>query len=351
MDIARLKAITGRFADARILVLGDFFLDKYLEIDPGIEEISLETGLPAHQVTGKRCQPGAAGTVCSNLHALDVGTIRALGVIGDDGEGYELRRGLERRRVDISDLIVSPDRMTPTYTKPMRQTPDGEVEMNRQDIKNRTPLPPALEDDVIARLERLIPQSDGIIVLDQVDDRNRGVVTDRVRDALARLAKQYAETVFFADSRSHINEFRNVAIKPNRFEAAKCIDPGVGEDVPTENATKAAKQLAERNGRTVFLTLNEEGIAVVKPDEVTHVPGVKVTGPIDIVGAGDSVTAGIVSALSVGASLVEAAVIANVVASVTIRQIGTTGVCPIPKLHEAFDAVAGQFAEFSSAKR
>ena len=345
MDIARLRAITDRIETVRILVLGDFFLDKYLEVDPALEERSLETGLPAHQITGKRCQPGAAGTVCSNLRALEVGTILALGVIGDDGEGYDLRRGLKERRVEIDDLIVSPDRMTPTYTKPMRRMPGGEVEMDRQDIKNRTPLPTGLEDDVVARLELLIPEVDSVIILDQVDDRNLGVVTDRVRNRLAQLAETHAPKVFFADSRSHINEFRNVAIKPNRYEAAKCIDSSVEEDVSTEKAIEAARQLAGRNGRSVFLTLNEEGIAVVNPEDVTQIPGVKVTGPIDIVGAGDSVTAGIVSALSAGASLVEAAAIATVVASVTIQQIGTTGTCPIPKLHEAFKAVAGQFQD------
>jgi len=58
---------------------------------------------------------------------------------------------------------------------------------------------------------------------------------------------------------------------------------------------------------------------------MTHVPGVRVSGPIDIVGAGDSTMAGIVSALCSGATLVEAAQVGNLVASITIQQIGTTG--------------------------
>src|SRR4051794_41802071 len=77
-------------------LLGDLFLDRYLDIDPARDEPSVETGLTAYQVVGVRAYPGALGTVLNNLAALGVGRIVPLAAIGDDGEGYELRQALGR---------------------------------------------------------------------------------------------------------------------------------------------------------------------------------------------------------------------------------------------------------------
>ena len=110
-DTARLHALLARFEGLHVAVLGDFFLDQYFEIDPACVETSVETGRPAHQVTAVRHAPGAAGTVVNNLAALGAGAIHTLGVIGDDGEGYELRRALEGTGCDVSGLIVQPGRL------------------------------------------------------------------------------------------------------------------------------------------------------------------------------------------------------------------------------------------------
>ncbi|MGC9329151.1 MAG: hypothetical protein ACP5I1_16075, partial [Candidatus Hinthialibacter sp.] len=118
MDKNRLQEILSRFPERRILIVGDFFLDRYLMVDPALDEISIETGKTAYQIVGRRPQPGAAGTVCNNLHALQVGVLIALTVIGDDGEGYELRKALSQRGASIDSIIVREDRFTPTYTKP-----------------------------------------------------------------------------------------------------------------------------------------------------------------------------------------------------------------------------------------
>jgi len=92
MDEKRLDQLLKNFPRVHVLVVGDFFLDKYLVIDRRLSEVSLETGLEAYQVVDVRCSPGAAGTVTSNLRALGA-RVTVLGIIGDDGEGYELRRG------------------------------------------------------------------------------------------------------------------------------------------------------------------------------------------------------------------------------------------------------------------
>jgi bifunctional ADP-heptose synthase (sugar kinase/adenylyltransferase) len=90
----RFDEITRRYSKLRIAVIGDFCLDRYLEIDPSRFEVSIETGLPVFNVTRVRSQAGAAGTIVNNLVALGVGRIEPVGVCGEDGEGWELRRAL-----------------------------------------------------------------------------------------------------------------------------------------------------------------------------------------------------------------------------------------------------------------
>ena len=86
----RFDQITHEFERLCLAVVGDFCLDRYLEIDPARAEISIETGLPVHNVVRVRSQPGAAGTILNNLVALGVGEILPVGFCGHDGEGYEL---------------------------------------------------------------------------------------------------------------------------------------------------------------------------------------------------------------------------------------------------------------------
>src|SRR6266581_3041195 len=75
MNADRFEAITRQFGQLRVAVVGDFCLDRYLEIDPARQETSIETGLPVYNVTNVRAQPGGAGTVLNNLVALGVGAI------------------------------------------------------------------------------------------------------------------------------------------------------------------------------------------------------------------------------------------------------------------------------------
>jgi rfaE bifunctional protein kinase chain/domain len=336
MAAARLDALLEGFPRLRVLVVGDFFLDKYLHLDRRLSEVSLETGLEAYQVVRVRPQPGAAGTVVSNLRALDVGVV-ALGVLGDDGEGYELRRALLRQGVDTSPLIQKEGLFTPTYTKPLMQEPDGTVhELNRLDIKNRAPLPPEVEEAILAALRDLVPRVHGVAVVDQVQERNCGVVTDRVREEIAALARAYPRVTFAVESRERIGLFRDVILQANRSEAVRAVRPSwEGEAGPAEIAASAA-ELHRRAGRPVFVTLGEGGILLCDRGESRRIPAVPVSGPIDPVGAGDSVLAGVLCSLCCGATPEEAALVGNLVASITIQQIGTTGTASRAQVRERF---------------
>ncbi|MBI3465328.1 MAG: carbohydrate kinase [Planctomycetes bacterium] len=324
----KLHQILARLPHLTIAVVGDFFLDKYLDLDSRLTEKSVETGLGAYQVTGVRTSPGAGGTVTNNLASLGVGRIWALTLIGVDGEGFELKRELAGRGVDLAHVIETPDRQTPTYTKPMLS--DGSAparELNRLDIKNRTPIPAMLVRELARRLDQVVAQADAVIVSDQVSEPECGVMTLAMRERLAELGQRFPSKIIVADSRQRIGLFRNVITKPNRTECLGAVGAAEIEARSSDETSVAfgARQLAARTGRPVYCTLGEVGMLYADASRTVDVPAYPVRGPIDMVGAGDSATAGIVCALCCGVDPIEAAAMGSLVASITIQQLGKTG--------------------------
>jgi len=326
-DERQLRAVLDSLPRLTIAVAGDFFLDRYLDIDARLTEKSVETGLDAYQVVAVRNSPGAGGTVANNLAALGVGRVAAVTVVGEDGEGFDLRRELGRRGIDASLVIESPQRRTPTYTKPMLCEHGGHArELNRLDIKNREPMPAVLVREIARRLDQVVAEADAVVVADQVSEPDCGVMTVAIRERLAELAVRYPNKIIIADSRDRIGQYYNVIAKPNRSECLRAVGR-TADDVDLALMRDATARLARRTRRAVFCTLGAEGILVVDPANggAVQAPAHAVSGPIDIVGAGDSATAGIVCALACGATLANAAALGNIVASITIQQIGTTG--------------------------
>lgn len=326
---ARLKTILDQFHTQRILVIGDFYLDAYWYIDKVRSMLSLETPWHTNPVVEQRYSPGAAGTVTNNLKALGVGTVYTLGVIGEDGFGGTLLNCLQVNGCRTDFMIQVPRWVTPTYLKPIhRGYEDVETEGPRFDIENQSPMEEEVETAVIDGLQECIPLVDGIIVGDQMPIENLGVVTNRVREQLCELAMAFPEKIFFADSRTRIGTYRNVIIKPNRFEAKRAVRPEWdGQEVDMAEAEQCAVILSERTQNTVYVTLGENGILVYCKGEFTHISGISIGDETDPVGAGDSVSAGLVTTLcSLGVdAVVDAAYIGNLVASITVTKIGTTG--------------------------
>jgi bifunctional ADP-heptose synthase (sugar kinase/adenylyltransferase) len=325
---AALERILEAIPRLTVGVLGDLFLDRYLDIDAALTQPSLETGLDAYQVVRVRASPGAAGTVVNNLVALGVGRVHVLSAIGDDGEGYELRQALGRLAGVATDaLVAEPGWRTPTYTKPMlRQAGAPARELNRLDIKNYRPLSGVAETKFVDALVGLWPRLDALLVLDQVTGPEAGVVTPAVVTRLAELGERHPDKPLLADSRERIAAFRSVWLKPNRTECVR----GIRAIVPgPDTVPECAVDLARHAGRPVFCTCGPDGMCVADPRGaaplVVQVPAYPVEGPIDIVGAGDSTAAAIAGALAAGSGLTEAAAFGNLVASITIRQLGTTG--------------------------
>lgn len=319
-------------------VLGDLFLDRYLDIDPTLNEPSIETGLTAYQVVRVRSYPGAAGTVINNLAALGVGRIVPIAVIGDDGEGYELRQALMALpAVDTSAILAVANRRTPTYTKPML----GREELNRLDIKNRTRTPDQLQNRIIELLAETWPRLDALIVLDQVSEDECGVVTARVRDRLAELGSREPSKFILADSRVRIGLFRHVHLKPNMNEAMMAFAGICAGPIDRDNDGAIAQGLAQHGGRSVFLTRGVNGILMANPPaEPQPIRTFPVAGPIDIVGAGDSCSAGITTAMVSGLSHEQAAAFGNLIASITIQQLGVTGTATPEQVRQRWREVA-----------
>ncbi len=339
MNSQWLDSILKAVPTLRVAVVGDFFLDEYLMIDSSRDELSRETGLTAYQVVERRALPGAAGTVVNNLQALGCGSVMAVGLIGDDGRGLELSRGLEMAGTDTEYLLKSPERATPTYTKPMRDEGGTQRELNRLDIKNWSPTPQGLEARIIEILNYLQNHVDAIIIADQVEEEGCGVITRSVRDHLADSVKEYGTAPVFVDSRSHMGEYRHVILKPNEAEARWAVGSTPGDTV---SIREIGRRLQRQTHRPVFLTRGEKGQLVFSRDAVWEVDCLPAAGPVDIVGAGDSTMAGIVTAHCAGLPLPECALFGNLVASVTVTKLGTTGTASPAELQERMVQYAGQ---------
>ena len=339
MNAGRFATIAGRYPGLRVAVVGDFFLDRYLLIDPTKAETSIETGLPVHNVVEVRPQPGAAGTILNNLVALGVGEIHAVGFSGDDGEGYELRRSLAALPgVDLDHFRTEPSRRTPVYCKPLIVEPGrAPRELSRLDSKNWTPTPEPLSLALAAGLADLAGRVDAILLMDQVDLPETGVVTPAVREAAHRAMVGRDGLVVLADSRRGLRHFPPSTFKMNANELA-AMTGGEAVELDLAAVRERAAELATRNGRPVFVTMAERGIVGAVPGQPAgHLPAHPVRGPIDVVGAGDTVSAILAAALAAGADAAEAMELAMIAASIVIHQLGTTGTAPIAEIARRVD--------------
>ena len=324
MTAERFQEITARYTGLRIAVVGDYSCDRYLEIDPAKKETSIETGLPVHNVTHVRAQPGAAGTVLANLAALGVGELWPVGFRGCDGEGFELQRALEQLPgVQMKYFFKSKTQRTFTYCKPLVMEPDQPPrELNRLDTKNWHPTPEALKRKLANAVRTLANEVDAMIVLDQVDEPETGVATQNL---LAVIDECKTQTLVIGDSRRGLKNWPHIIYKMNAAELTRF----------TEGDPKtAAANLVEQTGQSVFVSMAEQGILGAAPSgEVTHSPALFVRGEIDIVGAGDAVTANLAAALATEAELPEVLELANRAASIVIHKLGTTGTASVAELH------------------
>lgn len=314
-----VDSILEAIGSQRVLVVGDICLDRWCTYDPELSEPSRETGIPRVAVTAVETTPGAGGTIANNLTALGAGSVSVLGVTGDDGFGWELRRALAARQIDHSLLIASPRFHTFTYTK-LLNGHTGEEDRPRVDFVNTSNLPEHDERQLLDRLSAVIPDHDVILVSDQAETTAGGVITTAVRETLADLAERHPEKVFWVDSRLRPELFRHVIVKPNEEEAHRAMRRLDLEGFGDLRELTLAPFLAVTHG--------ERGVLLVEQGRETWVPTRPNASPVDICGAGDSFSAGAALAYQATRNAVTAARFGNLVASVTITKKGTGTASP-----------------------
>lgn len=334
MTREQLLALLEKIRTVKVLMIGDFFIDQYILLNRSWSEISIETNLEAYQVQAVRNSLGAAGNVVTNLRMLGA-SVEVVGMTGNDANGWVMRQLMAELGVDTQNLFVHDSIQTPTYIKPMMIEDDGHMhELNRMDIKNRQPVPP----DLVSRMNQAVldrmPEVDGVLVNDQVQEAGCGVATDSLREVLAQAAIQYGEKPVWVDSRERAALFHQVGLKMNLSEACRALGLDVAMKPEPE---RIARELFARNHQPVIITLGEKGACYCDQCGCGIQPSPQVTGPVDIVGAGDSFLAAMGCALCADASLQEAVLIGNLAASITIQKIGTTGSASPGELLAAFE--------------
>ncbi len=302
------------------LVVGDICLDRWCTYDPAASEPSRETGIPRTAVVSTEVTPGAGGTVANNLAALGVGRVAVLGAIGGDGFGCELREALAARRIDSSLLVTAPGLQTFTYTKVINAQ-NGVEDQPRLDFINARPLAPEIEAQLVERFRAEAGAYDVILISDQAETGQAGVVTAALREEAAAVACRHTDKVVWVDSRLRPEVFRHAIVKPNQQEAeAACRRLFGGVDYGRLRAHVEAPLLLVTHGGDGVLIVDVEGERWVRTRPVEK--------PVDICGAGDSFSAGAAMALAVTGDPEASVRFGNLVASITIMKKGTGTASP-----------------------
>lgn len=313
--------LLGRIKRAKIAVVGDYCLDAYWDLDTATSERSLETGQDTHRIRSQRYAPGAAGNVLASLASLGAAETHALGVIGFDPFGKYLRGALESSGGRIECLRTQAQNwQTHVYAKPQLS---GKEE-SRFDFGCFNEMHEQTERSLIDGLETLLTRVDLVVITQQLE---QGMWTKRMKQNLRELIASHPDTPFLVDSRHYSDEFEGALRKLNDREALNCWSSITQQKIQDDGdgLEGVLSFLHERWGKAICLTRGEQGALLMSDAGPQRVNAFQLSQPLDTVGAGDSMLAGMAAALSVGATFLEACELGNVCAAVTVQKIQQTG--------------------------
>ncbi len=320
--IQEIHTLSQNLKSKNVIVVGDFFLDKYTYIKDEETGVSLYTGKPAYVINRTETSPGAAGTVAKNLALLGVGNVYCVGFCGNDGDGYTLMKNLKDLNIHTEKMLVLDDRSTPCYTMIMRDRGAGYIEDGEASVQNYKMTTSEMEQKLIHNLSTLINEvrPDAVIFLDQLDYANYGVVTTGMRRYIEKIHNEFPEVMTYVDSRQFIGDVANIAIrKCNNFEFARAFS------TDASNMATVCEQLTDTSDIPLIVTLGAEGTLISKNGAATIVPSFTVNGDADTRGAGDAFSTGYVTSKICGINEYESVLIGNAVAACCVSQIATTG--------------------------
>ena len=311
-DLELARAVHG-FGDARVLVLGDVMLDRYVSGDAS--RLSPEAPIPVLRPTARRATLGGAANVALNVATLG-GQVALVGVVGDDPDGAELRQLLASSGV-VAHIVVAPGRPTTTKTRFMV----GHHQLLRLDEETVVPIDDMTAAGVLQQFADALPRSDVVVLSDYA----KGVLSDAVlRGALAR-AQASGRMVIADPKRDDFTAYRGASVlTPNELEVRHATRIEAADDVEADRAGRRA--LDDCGCEAVLITRSAKGLTLVRRDApALHLP-TRAREVADVSGAGDTLVAALAVALGAHAALPEAAMLANITAGISVGKPGTATV-------------------------
>ena len=324
-ESSRLGAVLDALRGARLAVIGDVMLDRFLI--GTIERVSPEDPVPVVRVEREDAMPGGGANVACNLAALGV-QADVVGVIGDDAAGGNLAAKLAAMDGITPHLITEAGRATTEKARIF----GGARQIVRTDRETTEALAEVTLQAVLAAGAQAMSGADAVIVSDYV----KGVVHPSVWDQVIRWASKTGKPVIADPKRSDFGRYRGATVlTPNLAELALASGAAVAGEGQVVAAARAAMELAEIGAMVV--TRGRLGISVVPAaGEPLHLAA-HTAQVFDVSGAGDTVVAALAAALATGADLGDAARLANAAAGVVVGKVGTA----VPHSSEVLAALSG----------
>lgn len=316
----RLLEILDGFGRQRILLVGDFMLDRYLYGDA--ERISPESPVPVLRVVARETRLGGAGSAAACVAGLGAKRVAVFGVLGQDDTATHTLALLSEAGVDTTGMVTLQDRPTTCKTRVVGLAQHRHrQQLLRIDEEQPCPLPAEVNQRIRADVLAVVRRREFDVVL--VEDYNKGVISGELMRELALVARTVGVPVLVDPS--PIDDFNRysgaAAITPNRMEFSRAV--GQWLDKP-EQMVAPAQRLIEKIGLDyLVITLDKEGALLVGPQAAEQIPS-RPRDVYDNTGAGDAVLAMLGMALAVGASPLEAVHLANVVGGLEVEKFGAT---------------------------
>ncbi len=306
---ASLARLLPRFQQARVLVVGDLMLDEF--VWGNVSRVSPEAPVPVVWVQRESVMPGGAANVASNLRALG-GRVVAIGVVGEDRWGRTLLQEMASRRVDVSGVVKA---RRPTTVK--SRVIAHHQQVVRVDREEAEPLPPKVLDRLIDNVLTRLPTIDAVVI----EDYDKGVITRTLLETVIPKARARGAIVTVDPKEEHVALYHRVtAVTPNRAEAGGMIGRELKTEEDIERAAHDILRQLECDG--VLVTLGEDGMLLREQGgRRTRIPTVA-QEVFDVAGAGDTVIATFTLALASGASMAQAARLANYAAGIVVGKLG-----------------------------
>lgn len=310
----RAREIMQRMQGMSVVVLGDLMLDEFVWGD--VTRISPEAPVPVVDVRRESVHLGGAANVLANIVALGVHA-SIVGVVGDDGAGQRLMSALRETSPAQADEMIVIDRSRPSTVKTRIIAHNQTVV--RADRERRTPVDAQTEDRIIAALQRAIKEAQAFVV----SDYDKGAVTPRILNEILPLAYGRGIPVLVDPKIRNFDAYRPATlITPNHHEALRLTDT---EEDTDEGLKRAAQLIRARTGcDSVLITRGERGMMLLEGalEEPVYV-ATAAREVYDVTGAGDTVIATLAASLAAGATMLEAAILANHAAGIVVGKVGT----------------------------